>query len=221
DIAAGNIKEYTDAGVNDVCAKPIDLPHLLKSINKLIGEEIHTSKTILSDEEQRLQKAIGNDGPSTEENFLQLLDRVTNIIDQRSDQEKREFSPTMENTNLEPDVMATLIAQYQAEVIQQCAVLKTAIAQLVEDSGNKDARGELTNVFHIIKGMGGTFGHHLFTEIASRGDDILKSNDFLSSDCIRNLSNHVDALSLIAQENLSGNGGKAGRILLAGLKNFQ
>jgi signal transduction histidine kinase/FixJ family two-component response regulator len=42
DISADNISEYTDVGMNDVCGKPIDLPVLLKSINKCLGEEIHT-----------------------------------------------------------------------------------------------------------------------------------------------------------------------------------
>ncbi|MBL4906393.1 MAG: response regulator, partial [Sneathiella sp.] len=43
DIAAGNIKEYTDIGMNCVCAKPIDLPVLLKEINSLFDENIHIS----------------------------------------------------------------------------------------------------------------------------------------------------------------------------------
>ena len=41
DIAAGNIKEYTDNGINLVCGKPIDLPVLLNMINQLLFEEIH------------------------------------------------------------------------------------------------------------------------------------------------------------------------------------
>jgi signal transduction histidine kinase/FixJ family two-component response regulator len=43
DISAGNINEYTTAGMNDVCGKPIELAFLLRSINKCLGEEIHTS----------------------------------------------------------------------------------------------------------------------------------------------------------------------------------
>jgi signal transduction histidine kinase/ActR/RegA family two-component response regulator len=43
DISADNITEYMSLGMNDVCGKPIDLPVLLKSINKCLGEEIHTS----------------------------------------------------------------------------------------------------------------------------------------------------------------------------------
>jgi PAS domain S-box-containing protein len=43
DISFGNITEYTDVGMNDVCGKPIELPLLLKLINKCLGEEVHTS----------------------------------------------------------------------------------------------------------------------------------------------------------------------------------
>ncbi|MFT4714715.1 MAG: CheY-like chemotaxis protein [Candidatus Azotimanducaceae bacterium] len=43
DIASGNITEYMSAGMNDVCGKPIDLSVLLRSINKCLSEEVHTS----------------------------------------------------------------------------------------------------------------------------------------------------------------------------------
>jgi CheY-like chemotaxis protein len=45
DISFGNITEYTDVGMNDVCGKPIELPLLLKLINKCLGDEVHTSMT--------------------------------------------------------------------------------------------------------------------------------------------------------------------------------
>jgi signal transduction histidine kinase/FixJ family two-component response regulator len=43
DISSGNLTEYTDVGMNDVCGKPIELALLLKLINKCLGEEVHTS----------------------------------------------------------------------------------------------------------------------------------------------------------------------------------
>ncbi len=48
DISFGNITEYTDVGMNDVCGKPIELPLLLKLINKCLGEEVHTSMSHVS-----------------------------------------------------------------------------------------------------------------------------------------------------------------------------
>jgi signal transduction histidine kinase/FixJ family two-component response regulator len=43
DISAGNISEYMSVGMNAICGKPIELNVLLKSIDKCLGEEIHTS----------------------------------------------------------------------------------------------------------------------------------------------------------------------------------
>ncbi len=43
DISAGNISEYMNVGMNDVCGKPINLSALIKSIDKCLGEEIHAS----------------------------------------------------------------------------------------------------------------------------------------------------------------------------------
>jgi hypothetical protein len=34
--------------MNDVCGKPIELPLLLKLINKCLGEEVHTSMSHVS-----------------------------------------------------------------------------------------------------------------------------------------------------------------------------
>ena len=42
DITTGNIKEYMEAGVNDICSKPLELSQLLKAIDKLMGTKIHT-----------------------------------------------------------------------------------------------------------------------------------------------------------------------------------
>ncbi|WP_019026875.1 ATP-binding protein [Colwellia piezophila] len=41
DIAAGNIDDYIESGINDVCAKPLKLDELLVAVNKLFDERIH------------------------------------------------------------------------------------------------------------------------------------------------------------------------------------
>jgi PAS domain S-box-containing protein len=84
DNSGGNITEYTDVGINYVCGKPIDLPILLKTINKSLDEEIHTSTSHVSASEKRLQPDEVN--ANAEEsgaitNFDRVLLRVANIID--------------------------------------------------------------------------------------------------------------------------------------------
>ena len=42
DISPGNIKEYSGIGIDAICVKPIELPMLLRTINTLLNEEVHT-----------------------------------------------------------------------------------------------------------------------------------------------------------------------------------
>ncbi|MCJ8294527.1 MAG: ATP-binding protein [Colwellia sp.] len=41
DIAAGNIDDYLQSGIDDVCAKPLKLDELLVAINKLLDDRVH------------------------------------------------------------------------------------------------------------------------------------------------------------------------------------
>ncbi len=82
------------------------------------------------------------------------------------------------------------------------------------DSGLKAKAIELT---HSIKGGGGSFGYHLITTIATKADQILKSDKIVSAEDMALLSNYAKALELVSIKKMSGNGGKPGRILLQGL----
>jgi CheY-like chemotaxis protein len=75
DITTGNIVEYTSIGMDDVCAKPIDLPVLLKSINKQLGEQIHTSiPNALSATPERENTDTEEDAePRDDSTFAQVL----------------------------------------------------------------------------------------------------------------------------------------------------
>nr|WP_277346050.1 ATP-binding protein [Sneathiella chinensis] len=44
DIIEDNIIAYKQAGMNDVCEKPINLPALLETINRVLGEDIHANR---------------------------------------------------------------------------------------------------------------------------------------------------------------------------------
>jgi hypothetical protein len=58
----------------------------------------------------------------------------------------------------------------------------------------------------------------LITTIAAQADQILKDNETFTAEDIELLSNHAKALELVSTKKMSGNGGKAGRILLQGLE---
>jgi hypothetical protein len=60
----------------------------------------------------------------------------------------------------------------------------------------------------------------LITTIATHADQILKDNETLNPEDIEFLSNHAKALELVSIKRMSGNGGKAGRLLLKGLESL-
>jgi CheY-like chemotaxis protein/HPt (histidine-containing phosphotransfer) domain-containing protein len=219
DISAGNVREYTNAGMNDMCGKPIELKLLLQSINKCLGEKIHTS---MSHSNSSVVGQIPTDDfTSTEKNgvavnFAQVLLRVENIVDQTTKRnEDNEIPSAM--VAIGEDAFAKLLTMYEAGLTEQCDGFVKVISDLFKkptDSGLKAKAIELT---HSIKGGGGSFGYHLITTIATKADQILKSDKIVSAEDMALLSNYAKALELVSIKKMSGNGGKPGRILLQGL----
>jgi len=92
DISGGKFNEYISLGMNDVCGKPIHLPSLLKSINKCLDEEIHTSVSqanvlVPSLQSSRPCASAEENGKLT--NFGTTLDRVANIVDETTEHNKK------------------------------------------------------------------------------------------------------------------------------------
>jgi hypothetical protein len=58
----------------------------------------------------------------------------------------------------------------------------------------------------------------LITAIATNADQILKDKENLTAEDVELLNNHAKPLELVSIKKMSGNGGKAGRILLKGLE---
>jgi len=216
DISSEYIEQFKGVGMNDVCAKPIDLPVLLKSINKQLGEEIHTSIQTAPSVEQDQQESNAEDEAMDVSSFSQVLKRVSDIVDQQTDLKKGDQS---ESVKLD-DFMVKLTARFVEGVATQCHEIQTSLADLAENPLNNGARDLLKNTTHSLKGQGGTFGYHLITTIAEAADDFLKDNETLDPESVVSLSNHIDAISLIIDKEISGYGGKAGRILLQGLRDF-
>ena len=219
DISAGNVREYTNAGMNDMCGKPIELKLLLKSINKCLGEEIHTS---MSHSNASVVRQIPTDDfTSTEENavavnFAQVLLRVENIVDQTSKQNEDNEIP-LAMVTIGEDAFANLLTMYEAGLTEQCDGFVKVISDLFKKPTDSGLKAKATELAHSIKGGGGSFGYHLITTIATKADQILKSNNIVTAEDMALLSNYAKALELVSIKKLSGNGGKPGRILLQGL----
>ena len=232
DISVRNTIKYMEVGMNTVCAKPIDLQVLLKTMNTLLGEDIHTSIPQVPSATQDRRAADTEDNSeltdiedisellANDASFVQVLERVSNIIDEMSVRNEKRSAPILEIAGVSEDKLAKMQANYEENLIGKCDKLKTAFDDFAESPADDEPRSEVSMIVHSMKGGGSTYGYHLITKIATEADDLLNEKDTLEAEEIRTLGNLVEALSLIAKKRISGNGGKAGSILLKGLTDF-
>lgn len=223
DIAAGNIRKYTDGGMNEVCAKPFDLPVLLKAMNTLLGEEIHTSiprAPSAAQDQQAPDVEDSSELAAEDTSFAQVLERVSSMVDQVLELNKEDTVPSMKMVDMGEDKLAEFEAMYEKGLIEKSEELETAFNDLTKNPTDEELRGKVKLLIHTLRGNGSTFGYHLVTTVATEADDLLEEKGTLETEDIHTLGIHVEALSLIANKKISGNGGKAGRILLQGLKDF-
>ena len=198
------------------------------TMNALLGEDIHTSipQTPTATQDQRVTDTEDNSELTDIEDsselatkyasFAQVLESVSNIVE-RND---KDSAPLIKMAGVPADKLAKMQENYEENLIKKCDKLKTAIDDFAESPADDELRSEVSMMVHSMKGGGGTYGYHLITTIATEADDLLNVKDTLKTEDLRTLGNHVEALSLIAKKKISGNGGKAGRILLQGLKDF-
>lgn len=217
DIAAGNIEEYLGAGINEVCAKPIDLPVLLKAINKQLGEEIHSSIPNAPDA-KTIQDETGNDEEILMlDDFSQVLERVSNMVDQQTNLSSQPNVPSGALEGLDEDLIANLFTQFLESTAKYCEEMKTSLVDLENDIDDQDLRKKVKDAAHVLKGQGDMFGYNLITTIATEADDLFKQKDTFELDDLKKLNNYVEAIMLVITKMISGHGGKAGRILIKAL----
>lgn len=220
DIAAGHTKKYKEVGIDDVCGKPLDLPVILKKINNLLGEDIHTPlNNTVSD--VVIDRTVGsgqfgrNDGLENLASFKQVLQRVSDIYDDTSDPVKT-LTSTFEGINA--DLMIEFRERFAADAALKCREISEALVELAELPDNAEARSKARIAAHVLKGQGATFGYHLISTIAEDIEELIKSKNTIADKDVARLNNHVDAISLIVSKGITGHGGKVGRILLQGLE---
>jgi len=88
------------------------------------------------------------------------------------------------------------------------------------DETNKAERLDaLFNVAHDIKGQGGSFGFPLITAVANQLCRFLENtpSEAFGNPQMDVVNVHINALRLILQQKMKGDGGKAGENLLSGL----
>jgi CheY-like chemotaxis protein len=119
--------------------------------------------------------------------------------------------------------LAALADAYSSVLRADCEDLSRGLALLVgDDWDNRDVWNALFKKAHDLKGQAGSFDYGLATDLAGVMCALLRPvRDEFSR---RNMRSHhlksvlqanVNALQLVARENLKGNGGPEGRALLA------
>ena len=221
DIRAGHTKRYLDIGMNRVCPKPLDTAVLFRAINTVLGEEIHTlvpQTPSATQDQQATETEDRSELAARDGSFTRVLERVSNLVDQLSEFDEKVNVPFLAKAGVAPDKLAELQAMYEKSLTEECDELNTAFADFAQSPTDDELRSKVSMLIHTLKGSGRMFGYHLITRIATAAHDLFNAKDTLEADDIHTLGNHVKALSLIAKKKIFGNGGKAGRILLQGLK---
>lgn len=220
DISPENVNKYKAIGINDVCAKPLQLDHLLPTINKHLSQEIHKPVTDMkSTVEEKAVAGAENSGSATDD-FSKILDHASKIADKEDDTGPRQPTRTVGLDGLDDQTIKEITERYEVEAIKQCEELASIISTLFDDPANEQERKKIKDIFHVIKGQSDTFGYTLFAKVAEDADGFLKTAGSLQAEDISFVGYHIKTLSLIARKKLIGDGGKAGHILAQGLEDI-
>jgi len=116
-------------------------------------------------------------------------------------------------------VIADMTESYLDWVAEDLKKIDQAYAKLEVATG--DRKEEMEAVFeisHDIKGQGGTFGYDLMTAIATELCRLIEKAEKIGDEEVEVVKLHIAALKLVIDEDMKGQGEKAGEKMLAGLQ---
>jgi len=115
-------------------------------------------------------------------------------------------------------VIAKATGSFEAEVLQRLGELRHLLCGLLDDDFARIfLMPQLLDLAFDIKGMAGTFGYELLTDLAKSLHDFLCQLDMPSAAEFQIVSIHIDALYLLLAHRVNGQGGEAERQLLISL----
>jgi CheY-like chemotaxis protein len=223
DASTDHVIEYLKVGMNDVCLKPIELPLLLTSINKVLGEEIHTPISHVSAPEASQQRI--DPSTSTEEqgeigSFDQVLQQVASIVDQMVEQSKAIENPSDLRADLGEDEFKELLTMYEEDLEVQCDDFINVILDLSNKPEDSVLKSKAIDLAHMMKGSGGQFGYPLITTIATSADQILNDKEGVTPGKIELLNHQAKALKLVSTKKMVGDDDESSQMLLHGLESL-
>lgn len=80
--------------------------------------------------------------------------------------------------------------------------------------GRADALRRMFTAAHDLKGQGRTFGYDMITSISSSLCDLVRDRTEMEDTGMKVVKLHVDALGVVFDHDLKGDGGEQGRMLL-------
>lgn len=111
--------------------------------------------------------------------------------------------------------VAKLKAGYLDWLSEDIAKLREAlVAATAEPAERKGYLDRAYAVSHDVKGQGGTFGFDLVTTVGHSLCDFIKNGRAETETGLAVVEAHIAAIETIAREEIEGDGGKDGRILL-------
>jgi two-component system, chemotaxis family, chemotaxis protein CheY len=178
--------------------------------------------TAISDPKDILQaQALGISGwlvkPITPQQLLNTIGAVLSLPDK--------------NLSLTVDLVEEvehLAERYRAKLADDLRTIEQILAAMPQqDRSISSSCIAITRILHGIKGQGGTFGFALVTAIAALGQELMRSLEGDIEQLYRNrdeltrcISALVGAIRLVLQNDIRGDGGKAGERLLDKLRSY-
>lgn len=116
-------------------------------------------------------------------------------------------------------VIEQMADSYLEWVQEDLVRMDAAYKVLAAASGDRKAEADqVFQIAHDIKGQGGSFGYDLMTLIANELCRLIERQESFGSAEVQAVKVHVDAMKLVIQNRMKGDGGANGQALVAGIR---
>lgn len=116
-------------------------------------------------------------------------------------------------------VIEQMADSYLEWVQEDLVRMDAAYKALAAATGDRKAEADqVFQIAHDIKGQGGSFGYDLMTLIANELCRLIERQESFGSAEVQAVKVHADAMKLVIQNRMKGDGGANGQALVAGIR---
>lgn len=124
---------------------------------------------------------------------------------------------SQENVQRAQRIINNARGDFLSWVVEDMRAIETAYDTLESDLEDTNTKESMAAIALHIKAQAGTFGFDLASQVAESLTGLCTSHETMSGSRLRAARKHIDALYVIFQRNIQGNGGIIGRDLLESL----